>query len=207
MQRFTISASVARLSIYHRILISLETNNIEFISSLILGAKAGFKDAQVRKDLAFFGSFGQPGKGYKVKKLRDEIGRILGKEKRWKIGLVGVGNLGSALLSYAGFKVQGFDVVAAFDIDPKKIGRRFGAIIVEDIKNISKSIAKKKIEIGIIAVSEESAQKVTDLLVKSEIKAILNFAPTLLNIPNIVKLHNVDLSVELDKLSHMLSSR
>lgn len=208
MNRKIAYSGIARLSLYYRLLASLEKTGEEIVSSENLGRKTGCTAAQVRRDLASFGSFGRPGSGYDVKGLKETISKILGKDRGWKVALVGVGNLGSALLSYDGFRPQGFHIVGAFDNDKELFGKRCGDIKIQDIRNLDRSVAySQNIKIGIITVPAPSAQEVANKLVSCGLKAILNFAPAKLSVPKEVELQNVDLSQELDKLSYLLRSK
>ena len=194
-------AVVKRLSLYSRVLQNLEIKNVQKVSSKELGELLGVNSAQVRKDLAYFGQFGVPGFGYYVSELRSEIKKILRTDRPIKIGLIGVGNLGTALLSYTGFKKQGFNIIAAFDNDKRKIGRRQNNVIIEDIENLEKIIREKEIEIIILTVPVEKAQEITDKVLSAGITTILNFVPTRLIVPDYVKVHYVDLSIEIETLS------
>ena len=198
---------VPRLAFYYRTLLGFEENQQEIVSSEELGRKTGHTASQVRRDLASFGSFGIPGTGYRVKELRKKLGRILGKDKTWKVALVGVGNLGSALLAYNGFTPQGFRIVAAFDNDLRKIGKKWENIEIEDIRDLKEVVSSRNIKIGIVAVPASNAQEVVEELVKSGVRAILNFAPTRVSVPEDVEVEDVDLSIELDRLSYFLEKR
>ena len=199
-------SAVLRLSLYLREITKLEKDGKDKVSSMELGDLTGLTDVQVRKDLSYFGQFGISGAGYDIPKLKKVLRQILGKDKIWPIVLVGVGNIGSALLRYPGFKNQGFIIKEAFDKSENKIGKRYGDVIVKDIKNISDIKNGEPIKIAIIAVPGDSAQNVADILIKSSIRCILNFAPVLLKIDNGVTVSNIDLSFELEKFSFILTS-
>lgn len=194
--------TVTRLSIYLRCLEELENDGIVSVSSSQLANRFGLNSAQVRKDLAYFGQFGVRGLGYYVGALRHNLERILGLKQEWEVALVGLGNLGSALVAYKGFQEKGFKISAVFDRDPAKIGRRVEGIPVMDASKIVPVIRKRKIKIGILAVPAVSAQVVLNLLVEAGVTAILNFVPAQLTVPDSVKLQNVDLSVLLKTLSY-----
>ncbi len=196
-------ACIPRLSLYYRALMARSEG--QFVSSQELATLTGFSAAQVRKDFTYFGHFGAPGKGYPIEFLKNAITRILGVDKNWPVALVGVGNLGLALLSYKGFTKQGFHIVAAFDNDQEKIGKSFAGVSVSDIVTLESGIRSKKIKMAIITVPVYAAQDVIGRLVKSGIKAILNFAPTRPSVPSKVEIHNIDLSIELEKLTYFLS--
>lgn len=196
---------IPRLSLYYRALINNDGD--EYISSEQLAKITDFSAAQIRKDLAYFGQFGRPGKGYSVEDLKRSIIKILGTDKRWSIALIGAGNLGSALISYQGFSKQGFNIICAFDKDKRKIGKNISGIKVQDIKNLKKIIKKSGIRMAILCIPGEAAQELTDMLVKAGIKAILSFAPKRISVPNGVELLNIDLSIELERLAYFLAWR
>lgn len=200
-------STVKRLSVYSRALARLMEDGRKEISSEALGKKLGLSPDQIRKDISYLGGMGITGVGYDVRSLREGITRILGTDRLWNAALVGVGNLGSALLAYPGFKSQGFHIMAAFDKDLLKVGKTWENVKIEDAGKICDIVRERDIQIGIIAVPPEAAQEVANLLVSCDIKAILNFAPAWVNVPEDVKLENVDLSVELEILSHFLTHR
>ena len=198
--------AISRLSVYARNLAVLDEKGVEVISSGHLADICGGNPAQIRKDLAYFGVFGVRGLGYYVKELLFEIRKILGTDKEWRLGLVGVGNLGLALLRHAPFADRGYTFVAAFDKTPERIGIRIGGIKVEPPKAINHVIEEKGIEIGVIAVKPEWAQEVADTLVRAGIGGIMNFAPTEIRCPAHVSIENVDFSLKLDMLCYRLTS-
>lgn len=199
--------AASRLSLYLREVARLEKEGKDKVSSTELGDLTGLTDAQIRKDLSYFGQFGTSGAGYEIAKLKKILRELLGKDNIWQIVLVGVGNIGSALLRYPGFKSQGFIIKETFDIDQKKIGKRFNGITVKDVKNIKEIEQDKSIKIAIIAVPADSAQNVADMLVKSGVRCILNFAPVVLKVDNGVVVRNIDLSNELENFSFILTSQ
>ncbi|MDD5449992.1 MAG: redox-sensing transcriptional repressor Rex [Candidatus Omnitrophica bacterium] len=196
---------IPRLSVYYRALVSYDQEAV--ISSDKLSELTGYTAAQIRKDLACFGQFGTPGKGYVIGGLKKKILEILGIDKRWTVALVGTGNLGTALLSYKGFKRQGFDIIAAFDNDPKKIGTRISGVPVQHISKLKKTINAQNIQMAIVTTPADSAQETINSLVKSGIKSILNFSPIRPHVPQYVELINIDLSIELEKLSHFTGKK
>lgn len=194
-------ATVSRLSVYSRFLTQIETTGVMRISSGEIAAATGGTPAQVRKDLAYFGEFGTRGVGYSVAELNKEICNILGIGKKWRVILVGAGNLGSALTQYGGFKNRGFAIEAVFDNDLSKVGLRLNDTPVMAVNRIHEYVVENNIDIAIIAVPSRYAQDIADLLVNSGIKGILNFAPVSLSIPDNVQVRNVDLAVNLEILS------
>ena len=197
---------VPRLSTYNRVLDKLDRGGVEIISSEDLGERTGYSAAQIRKDLSFFGEFGQVGKGYYVKELKDAVSQILGLDRTWNVALVGAGNLGSALLAYPGFRERGFKIVAVFDNDLRKIGKKWEDVVLHDISEIPERAKEEEIQIGIIAVPAEAAQRVANMLVSSGIRAILNFAPVRIVVPEDVELRSAELSSELECLSYFLTN-
>jgi redox-sensing transcriptional repressor len=172
-----------------------------------LGERLGFSDAQVRKDLAHFGHFGHPGVGYRCDELVSEIRRILGTDRKWAVGLVGVGNLGRALLGYRGFEPQGFSLVAAFDADRQKVGAIVEGIEILAIDRLPTVVAEQRIDLGMVAVPAAHAQAAADMLVAAGVKGIVNFAPMTLVLPEQVSQVGVDLARELEQVAFAVASR
>jgi len=199
-------ATVTRLSRYYRSLVHLETQGVAMVSSKALARRDGISPAQVRKDLSCFGQFGTRGQGYPVAELKEAISRILGLYRTWNVALVGVGYLGVSLLAYREFKAQGFHIVAAFDNDPEKIGKKRRNVIIRDIRTLPEVVKKLDIEMAIVTVPQDAAQSVVDLLVRSGLKMILNFAPVSLRAPVGVVIRNVNIAIELEALSYHLAS-
>jgi redox-sensing transcriptional repressor len=194
-------AVVSRLSLYLRELQHLVRDGNETTSSTQLGKLLGFTDAQVRKDLAYFGQFGYPGIGYRCGELITAIKRILGTNQPWPMAIVGLGNLGRALMGYRGFQQQGFQLVAAFDVDPAKVGKSVEGIPVHHLDDVTTIVREHAIRLAIVAVPAASAQKVADALVSAGVEGILNFAPVTLSLPKQVRTVGVDLAIELEQLS------
>jgi len=197
-------STIHRLSLYYRILSVLEKENRETVSSKELAKREKLTPAQVRKDLSFFGSFGTRGLGYPVNELKRRISEILGLNRTWNVALVGVGNIGSALVGYKEFQRQGFQIKMIFDNDQRKIGSNHKGIMVSDVKNIFQELKNTNIEIVVIAVPATVAQYIVDDVVNAGIKAILNFAPANLKVPEDVFLRNENMSMELEYLSFAL---
>ena len=195
-----------RLSVYLRCLSELESAGLETISSQTLAEQFNLNSAQIRKDLAYFGEFGVRGVGYYGKELRQHLQQILGLNVERRIAIVGIGNLGSALAKYQGFNRATFRIVALFDDEPSKIGTRAASgLEILSTERLSEIIAREAIEIVLIAVPASAAQQVLDCVTDAGIKAVLNFAPSVLNPKPGVKVKNVDLSVSLESLSYFLA--
>ena len=197
------SFTVRRLFLYYRAL--SEFGGKEVVSSEELSELTGFSSAQIRKDLTYFGQFGTPGRGYNIEQLKKKLLEILGIDREWNVAIVGLGNLGRALLTYQGFKVQGFNIVALLDNDPEKIGMTYQGVVVHNITRLKKIIESRDIKIAIIAVPVVAAQGVVDQLVASGIKAILNFVPYRIQVPEGIKLLNIDMAIELGRLSYHIT--
>lgn len=200
-------AVVSRLSLYLRELQHLVRAGHQTTSSSQLGRRLGFTDAQVRKDLAFFGHFGHPGIGYRCDELISAIRRILGTDEKWSVAIVGVGNLGRALIGYRGFQQQGFHIQAAFDADAAKVGIDVEGVPVYHLDRLSEMVLAHKIRLAILAVPSQAAQSVADRLVAAGIEGILNFAPLTIELPEHVRQVGVDLAIELEQLSFSVLKR
>jgi redox-sensing transcriptional repressor len=200
-------AVVGRLSLYLRELQQLIRQGSQTTSSTQLGNRLGFTDAQVRKDLAYFGQFGYPGIGYRCDELVTQIKRILGTDRDWPVALVGVGNLGRALLGYKGFTQQGFHVIAAFDLDQSKVGQTISGVPVHHLDELPRLAREHAIRLAVVTVPAESAQSVADKLVEAGIDGILNFAPVTLSLSDGVNVQGVDLAIELEQLSFAVAGR
>lgn len=206
--------AVRRLSLYLRQLELFRRKDRRTISSKQLGQSLSLTDAQVRKDLAYFGQFGHPGVGYRVDDLIARVRHILGTDKIWNVLLVGAGNLGRALMAYNGFDAKGFRLVAVFDADPAKIGKRQGpfpgstpadkrSFVIQPLSQLKETIEKQGIRLAILAVPADAAQEVADQLVAAGIRGILNFAPVSLNVAPEIAFAAVDLAVQLEQLSFL----
>ena len=196
--------TIARLPRYLRSFAQFEQKRQEVVSSKELAAASDINSAQVRKDLAYFGQFGQRGIGYDVKTLDAKMREILGLHRGWRIALIGAGNLGTALFQYGGFSKAGFKIEAAFDVDPSKVGWELEGVKIWGTPAIRQVVREKKIEIGVIAVPASQAQRVADDLVDAGIRAILNFAPCALAVPKSVLVRGVDLASEMEHLTYFL---
>ena len=195
-----------RLSVYLRCLNQLEDAGVRTISSQALAEQFHLNAAQIRKDLAYFGEFGVRGVGYYVRDLKRHLRQILGLDRHLRVAIMGAGNLGLALADYPGFRQEGFEIAALFDNQGAKVGQRSrGGILIHDIHDLKKFTRKEAISIAVIAVPATSAQGVVDLVIASGIKAVLNFSPGTLQVPDDVKLKSVDLTVSLESLSFYLA--
>jgi len=201
------AAVVNRLSMYLRELQHLIGDGHETTSSSQLGRRLGFTDAQVRKDLAHFGHFGHPGIGYRCDELVGAIRKILGTDREWRVALVGVGNLGRALLGYRGFHRQGFRLVAAFDTDPAKIGSDIEGVPIHNLAELVEIVTREQVELGLVAVPASDAQEVANQLVTAGVGGILNFAPVTLTVPEGVSKVGVDLARELEQVTFAVANR
>lgn len=201
------ATTISRLFVYLREVTELSKHNIRTISSADLGERTNLSDAQVRKDLGYFGQFGVSGSGYAITELKKALEEILGKDKTWNVAIAGIGHLGAALLAYSGFRKHGLDVVAAFDTDVRKIGKQFEGVVIQSLDEMPGSVKEKNVSLGIITVPSGEAQEVADTMIKSGVECILNFAPTSLNVPEHVKVRDVDLSRELETLSYFLANK
>ncbi len=197
--------TVRRLSLYLRQLEVVHRQERRTISSRQLADSLGLTDAQVCKDLTYFGTFGQPGVGYNVSELVARIRRILGTDQQWNVLLVGAGNLGRALLSYGGFAAKGLSIVAVFDNDPAKIGQSIADRPVQPLEAITDAVRQHDARLAIVAVPADSAQEVADGLIRAGIRGILNFSPSRLNVPPTVALQAVDLALQLEQLTFQVS--
>ncbi|MGB9807387.1 MAG: redox-sensing transcriptional repressor Rex [Thermosulfidibacteraceae bacterium] len=199
--------TITRLSLYLRCLSELENEGVNVVSSSELGERCGLNPAQVRKDLAYFGEFGTRGVGYYVKELKEDIKRVLGLDKEWEVALVGVGNLGKALLSYGGFKTHGFKITVAFDkvIDEEKKKAIPEGCELYNADAMVDVIKKRNIKLAIVAVNQQEVQNVVDTLVKAGVKGILNFVPARVYTSKDVVVRTVDLSIELETLTYYVN--
>jgi len=195
--------AVRRLPIYLRGLLLFSEQGLQNVSSRKLSELLHISPPQIRKDLSYFGAFGIPGVGYDTAKLAKQIRGILRIDTPNKAALVGLGNLGSALLKYPGFSAYGLEICAVFDNDPNKIGKTVKKVEVEDVSKLS-TLKKKGITLGIIAVPADAAQEVANGLVKAGIKGILNFAPYYLDVPKKVKVISIDIAMDLARLPYYL---
>ncbi len=196
--------TIYRLSIYLRCLARLRENGIGTVSSEALAKAAGVKSTQLRKDLAYFGTFGTRGLGYDVSELSQKISGELGTAQLQPVVLVGVGHLGLALLSYRGFEKEGFEIIAAFDTEPNRKREKKIAQPILGIREMPAFVAEHAVKMAILSVPVAVAQETVNALIKSGVMGILNFAPIVLAVPEDVMVNNVNLAIELENLSYFI---
>ncbi len=199
--------TIERLSAYLQCVRVLQSEEKVAASSAEIAKRTGINAAQLRKDLSYFGEFGTPGLGYDLRALAAHLSRIMGLDQERDVLLVGAGNLGRALSSYAGFGRRGFRIVAAFDVDPSVIGTRIGPVEVHHIRDLTSVNAKIGAEVGVVAVPTPAAQGAVDALIEAGVRAILNFAPTTIAARADVTVRNVDLTSQMEILSYYLRSK
>ena len=195
---------IGRLPLYLRALNRLKKEGYNYASSRELGKLLDISAAQIRKDLSHFGELGKRGKGYEIEFLISKLNQILNTDIIWDMIVIGAGDLGSGLARYKGFATRGFRVSAIFDIDPNKIGKKIGDLVVKDIRQMCDFVAENNIQIAVLAIPAEDAQHVIDDLVEVGITAILNYAPIYIKTPDGVQIEHIDPSVHLQKLSYFL---
>ena len=195
---------VGRLPIYLRELSFLAAEGVAVTSSFELAKRLGVSAAQIRKDLSHFGEFGKPGTGYNVGYLRDQLRRILKVDHEWPIALIGIGDLGRALAHYGGFVNRGFRVAALFDNDPAKIGQRVGDLEIMSADRLADIVREYGIRVAMIAAPAAQAQKIAETCIAAGIQAILNYAPITLNVPDGVRVQNLDPVAHLQRMTHYL---
>ncbi|MBK6779386.1 MAG: redox-sensing transcriptional repressor Rex [Gemmatimonadetes bacterium] len=200
-------STVRRLSLYLRFLEEFEEQGTETVSSEALAARGGTTSAQVRKDLSFFGSFGKRGLGYSVGELVQKLREILGLGRTYRVAMIGAGKIGSALVQYRGFLQRGFEIVAIFDTDLSKVGKAWNGLTVRDIRELEAEFRRQPVDIAVIVTPAEAAQAVADRCVSVGVKAVLNFAPVQLSVPDDVVVKTVNLALELETLSYALTNR
>lgn len=195
---------IGRLPVYLRALQQLSEKGILTTSSQELGEIIGISAAQIRKDISQFGEFGKQGTGYSIPFLIERLRDILKVDRVWEVIIVGMGDIGHALARYNGFANRGFHISMVFDNDPEKIGQKVGEYEVHDTATLPEKVKQNKIKIAMLAAPAASAQEITDLLVKAGIKAIVNYAPTSLNVPSGVRVQYIDPVTHLQRMTYYL---
>ncbi|MGH7626425.1 MAG: redox-sensing transcriptional repressor Rex [Gemmatimonadaceae bacterium] len=199
-------STVRRLSLYLLFLEEFEERGLATIPSTELAARGGTTSTQVRKDLSLFGSFGKRGLGYPVAELASRIREILGVEREWRVVIVGAGKIGLALAQYRGFAQRGFQVRAVYDSDPAKIGTRSDGFVIRALDSLPSDAREGPVDIAVLAVPASAVQRVADLVVDAGVRAILNFAPHQLKVPSHVAVKTVNMAMELEGLSFVLTN-
>jgi len=197
---------IDRPPLYARALAALEAQGREAVSSQELGSRLNVTPAQIRKDLSYFGRFGKQGRGYNVRRLLDELRQILGLDRQWRMALVGIGRLGRAILEYTGFAPQGFRIIAAFDTDPQIIGTWVNGLLIKPTTELEKTLTTELVDVGIVAVPGAAAQEVIDALVRSGVRAILNYAPITTRVPSGVHVRRIDPLLALQSMTYYLKA-
>ena len=195
---------IGRLPIYLRALQRMAEKGKQNTSSQELGERVGISAAQIRKDISQFGEFGKQGTGYRIPFLIDKIREILKINRIWDVAIVGAGDMGHALARYQGFVNRGFRVVLVFDNDPQKVGTKIGDFTVEDTVTLVDRIKEAGVKVAMLTVPAAAAQEVTDLLLKADIQAILNYAPITLSVPENVRVQHIDPATHLQRMTYYL---
>ncbi len=195
---------ISRLPVYLRALERLSQEGQEVTSSHELGKRLGISSAQIRKDLSHFGGFGKQGTGYRIAYLREQLRQVLNVERDWEVALVGAGDLGNAVARYRGFSNRGFHISCIFDSSADKIGKNIGEFLIQPLDSMHTIITERGIKIAMVAVPAESAQSVADTLIAAGVRAILNYAPINLNVPENVHVQYIDPVIHLQRMTYYL---
>lgn len=198
---------VGRLPQYVRVLKELLSDGVQVANSQQLGQQLQVTPAQIRKDLSYFGRFGKQGRGYSVLRLLEELQQILGLNEQWNVVVIGVGRLGKAILSYPGFTPDGFHIVAALDNNTSLIGQEVEGVTVRPVEDLDRVVKEQNITIAVVAVPVRFTQQVIDKLVECGVRAILNYAPTSPQVPESVKIRNIDPVLSLQSMTYYLTNR
>jgi redox-sensing transcriptional repressor len=195
---------IDRLPLYYRLLARLEQDGRSVVSSQELGEELGVTPAQIRKDLSYFGRFGKQGRGYSVSRLAEELRLILGLDTRWRVLVVGIGRLGRAIASYPGFSGQGFDIVGLYDANPELVGSEIAGQKVQAYDELEEDLRNTPVDIAIVAVPGEHAQEVIDTLVRSGVRAFLNYTPNRVQTPEGVEVRHINPVLFLQSMTYHL---
>jgi redox-sensing transcriptional repressor len=198
---------INRLPVYARALADLAADGELVVSSQALGERLDVTPAQIRKDLSYFGRFGKQGRGYNVQGLLAKLREILGLDRKWRVALVGVGRLGQAIAEYDGFGPQGFQVVAAFDLDSASIGKQVRGVMIRPPEELDSFLRANPVDIGIVAVPADAAQEVVDRLVNAGVQAILNYAPMMPHVPIGVTVRNIDPVLAMQSMTYYIKQQ
>jgi redox-sensing transcriptional repressor len=195
---------IGRLPIYLRALKRLAQEGQEVTSSHDLGQRLGISSAQIRKDLSHFGGFGKQGTGYQIAFLEEKLRQVLKVNREWEVALVGAGDLGRALAHYRGFRDRGFQIACVFDLDPQKIGLRLGDFTIKSMETLARTVSDQEIKIAMIAIPAAAAQAVAELLIDAGVRAILNYAPINLSVPEHIRVQYIDPVAHLQRMTYYL---
>ena len=195
---------IGRLPVYLRALQRMSDTGLKTTSSQELGERVGISAAQIRTDISQFGEFGKQGTGYSIEYLIDKLREILKVDRIWDVVVVGAGDVGRAIANYQGFRDRGFHVVAIFDNDKAKVGQTMGGFKVEDTEEMIERVRSLGVKIAMLTVPVSAAQSAADQLIEAGVKAILNYAPISLNVPNYVKVQHIDPSTHLQRMTYYL---
>ena len=195
---------ISRLPVYLRALERLSQEGQEVTSSHELGKRLGISSAQIRKDLSHFGGFGKQGTGYRIAYLKEQLRQVLNVERDWEVALIGAGDLGNAVARYRGFSNRGFHIACVFDSAPDKVGKSIGEFLILPLDNLHTIITERGIKIAMVAVPAEAAQSVADTLIAAGVRAILNYAPINLNVPDNVHVQYIDPVIHLQRMTYYL---
>ena len=195
---------IGRLPIYLRALQRMAEKGMQTTSSQELGERVGISAAQIRKDISQFGEFGKQGTGYQIPFLIDKLREIMKIDRIWDVAVVGAGDVGHALARYPGFVNRGFRITMVFDNDPSKVGQQIGEFVVEDLENIVDRIKEAGVKVAMLSVPASSAREVTEKLVEAGVKAILNYAPISLSVPEDVRVQHIDPATHLQRMTYYL---
>ncbi len=195
---------IGRLPVYLRALSVMGADGQEITSSHELGEKLGISSAQIRKDLSHFGEFGKQGTGYRISHLQEQLRRILKVDREWPVALIGLGDIGHAIARYGGFKDRGFVIKLVFDNDPAKIGQPIDDLVVQDVATLADVVREQGVQVAMLAVTAKAAQDVADLCVQGGIRAILNYAPINLAVPDTVRVQYLDPVTHLQRMTYYL---
>lgn len=197
---------ISRLPVYLRALQYMQLQGVNTTSSIGLGEKVGISAAQIRKDLSQFGEFGKQGTGYQVKELIDHLQKILHVARVRDVVLVGMGELGHAILRYGGFLNRGFRICRCFDNDPNKIGQHIDDYEILDVKHLGDAIKNCQVKMAMLCTPASAAQNITDIMVDNGVRAILNYAPVSLNVPKSVRVQYIDPVIGLQRMAYYLEN-
>ena len=195
---------IGRLPIYLRALQRMAAKGMQTTSSQELGERVGISAAQIRKDISQFGEFGKQGTGYRISFLMDKLREILKIDRIWDVAVVGAGDVGHALARYQGFVNRGFRIAMVFDSDESKVGKQIGEFVVQDTSSMIEAIQEAGVKVAMLSVPASAAQEATDMLIKAGVKAILNYAPISLNVPEDVRVQHIDPATHLQRMTYYL---